>query len=102
MVSQNYVLETDNVNRAYSRYLKLAAKFIPLKERLLDIGCGCGFFLHLCLGEGFQEVYGVEPSETAFEQIPDGLRGRVRNAVFDPADFAEASFDIITCFHILA
>ena len=88
-IAQNYELEADNVNRAYFRHLKKAMKINPSRGRLLDIGCGNGFFLRLCLKEGFKEVHGVEPSTPAFEQVPKNLRGRVRNDIFRPADFAK-------------
>ena len=101
VVSQYYALETDNVNRAYSRFLRRALKLNPSKERILDIGCGSGFFLQLCLKEGFNEVYGVEPSVAAFEQVPQNLTDRIRNDVFRHSDFTENSFDIISFFHVL-
>jgi len=101
LVAQPYVLETDNINKAYSRLLRKAIRLVPSKKRLLDIGCGNGFFLLRCLEEGFKEVYGVEPSKAALAQTPQDLRGRIRNDVFRPSDFTEESFDIVCCFHVL-
>jgi len=101
LVSQPYDLEEENVTCAYARHLRRAAELAPSRERILDIGCGEGFSLGLCLREGFREVYGVEPSAAAYDRAPPDLRRRIRNDVFCSSDYGEETFDVISCFHVL-
>lgn len=71
---------------------------IPEGKRLLDVGCGGGYFLRICSKLG-AKVQGVEPSKIAAEQARhQGFP--VFNGMLD--DFASAErFDIITANQVL-
>lgn len=68
--------------------------------RLLDIGCGKGFFLERA--EKFYETYGVDVSEYAIEQARNRLHStKLHIGDANRLDFDHDYFDIITCFDLL-
>ncbi len=68
-------------------------------KRLLDVGCGTGFFLKSMKKLGWQ-VFGVEPNKAA-RLAANRL---TENAVFDNEqafEWENSSFDLITLWHVL-
>jgi 2-polyprenyl-3-methyl-5-hydroxy-6-metoxy-1,4-benzoquinol methylase len=85
--------------RAFAPYAALLEKHDPC-GRILDIGAGLGFFLHLCDLKGW-ECHGLDPSgpAAAFAQKHFDLEytcGTLAEATY-PANH----FDIITCWNVL-
>lgn len=77
---------------------KLATKGIK-EGRLLDIGCGVGDFLHTAEEHGWN-CTGVEPSEEA----KNIARKRIKADIIASEDLEklpDASFDLITMWHVL-
>lgn len=77
---------------------KLAINDLP-QGRLLDIGCGVGDFLHYVKQQGW-DVQGIEPSADA-KQIAQSRLGFLPK---DPSEYSQlddASFDVITMWHVL-
>jgi 2-polyprenyl-3-methyl-5-hydroxy-6-metoxy-1,4-benzoquinol methylase len=77
---------------------KLATKGIK-EGRLLDIGCGVGDFLHTAEEHGWS-CTGVEPSEEA----KNIARKRIKADIIASEDLEklpDASFDLITMWHVL-
>lgn len=70
------------------------------KGRLLDIGCGYGFFLKLMHNNGYQ-VFGIEPSNKAIKFARDNLSLDVREGCLFDAEFPENFFDIVTFWYVL-
>ncbi|MCP4229024.1 MAG: class I SAM-dependent methyltransferase [bacterium] len=68
-------------------------------ERLLDVGCGHGFFLSL-LGPGWKGI-GLEPAAAAVEYATGELGLDVRRGFLNREGFKRESFDAITMFHVL-
>ncbi|MFH1954278.1 MAG: class I SAM-dependent methyltransferase [Pseudomonadota bacterium] len=68
--------------------------------RLLDIGCGYGYFLFACRKEGF-EVQGLDVSEWARQYAEQKLGLSVKIGEIGEADWPPGSFDIITMWHSL-
>jgi 2-polyprenyl-3-methyl-5-hydroxy-6-metoxy-1,4-benzoquinol methylase len=83
------------------RYGELLDTFEPYREtnRILDIGCGAGFFLEEAQRRGW-EAYGSEFSTRAL-----GInRARALNVVPAPISdetFAAQSFDVVTAFEVV-
>lgn len=78
-----------NVNR-YARFERSLGR----KGKILDIGCGPGFFLKDGLDLGW-EVFGVEPSKEAFEYA-QSLKVNCINESFDINKFSEnENFDVV-------
>lgn len=81
----------------YGYYLKQLEKYGVKKAKLLEIGCGNGFFLAEAKKQGYQSVWGVEPSQDAIEQASKKLQSFIRHSVFKPKLFPRNYFDVI-CF----
>lgn len=75
--------------------------FSPFKAggRVLDIGCGRGYFLLACRERGF-EVQGFDVSEDGAAYVRETLGIPVRTGMTEGA-FEDATFDVITMWHSL-
>jgi 2-polyprenyl-3-methyl-5-hydroxy-6-metoxy-1,4-benzoquinol methylase len=68
-------------------------------NRLLDVGCGQGWFLDAAKERGWQ-VYGTEYSDKAVELC--SLRGiEMKKGILDPTDFKGLEFDVIFSSEVL-
>jgi len=79
----------------YALYLALAGRVFAPGKRLLDVGCGPGFFLKAAAGLGW-EAEGVEISPSAAEYAAAVLGVPVRRTKLEEAGFPEAAFDVVT------
>lgn len=68
--------------------------------KVLDIGCGNGYFLSSLADSGF-DVYGVEPSSEAVSYFPVNVRGRIYKQSLDDCGFEDNFFDCIVMLHSL-
>jgi SAM-dependent methyltransferase len=78
-------------------------KFIRSRKpsgRVLDIGCGYGYFLFACQRVGYK-VAGVDTSHWAVHYAEHRLGLSAMRGEMDEVDFPPRSFDIITMWHIL-
>jgi SAM-dependent methyltransferase len=93
----DYEVESNYLKKTYGYYFK---KIITSSKdlRLLDIGCGNGFFLEEAADMGIKEVFGVEPGKASVKKAPLWLRKRIKVDIFKPKLFKKRSFDLITCF----
>ncbi|MEI6898403.1 MAG: class I SAM-dependent methyltransferase [Bacteroidota bacterium] len=88
----------------FVRKIALKGKFNVIKENtqgqnLLDIGCGTGEFLRFCQSQGLK-VMGIEPSPKA----RNFAKQKYQLEVFEESQLEllpEASFDVITMWHVL-
>lgn len=67
--------------------------------RVLDIGCGRGYFLMACREQGF-EVQGFDVSEDGATYVRKTLGIPVQTGILEGA-FEDGSFDVITFWHSL-
>ncbi len=83
---------SDGENRA--EYAGAEAAFLGLcaregialdRGRVLEVGCGTGFYTRLCLEAGAQDYTGIDIAETLFPE----LRRRYPAAVFERCDITE-------------
>lgn len=84
--------------RTAGEKLKLINRLSSHRGDLLDVGCGTGYFLSVCKGDGWR-VEGVE--------VDDGARSRAearsRQPVYASTDDLAASgkqFDVVTLWHV--
>lgn len=120
LIFSNPILENKKINKLYkqssfsydneSNYLKKTYRYYleqvlnnsdKNKLRLLDIGCGNGFFLEEMKRAGIKLVSGIEPSKPAVEKAPKSIRKSIKNDILKPNIFKNNYFDIICCFHTL-
>jgi SAM-dependent methyltransferase len=97
----DYGTETAALRLTYGRYLKHARTFVPDARRLLEIGCGNGFFLEEALAQGFAEVHGVEPSAEAAAAAQPHVGPKIVVDVLRSGLFPTGSFDVICAFQVL-
>lgn len=67
---------------------------------LLDLGCGAGSFLNSIQGPEWQ-LFGVEFSSESAQRAEAITGAKVFVGELSDAHFPEATFDAITCFHVL-
>ena len=70
------------------------------KGRLLDVGCGEGFFLAFALQRGW-EGYGLDTSPEAIQAAKQQLSGRVSASSLLHASYESNFFDVVSLFEVL-
>ena len=75
----------------------LSSTFHHPSSRLLEIGCGNGFFLEEAAKQGY-DVYGVEPGEKSVSKAKSKIRKRITVDIFKPEQFKKNYFDVVCCF----
>ena len=83
------------------RYIELLTTFEPYRKnnKILDVGCGNGFFLETAKEKGW-EVYGTEFSEKAIEVLKQkGIKSFEGELKLE--NFKAQMFDVITSFEVV-
>ncbi|WP_128545374.1 class I SAM-dependent methyltransferase [Larkinella soli] len=108
--SEQYISHSDTreglVSRLYHsvrnitvrQKVSLIGKLVPTPGRLLDIGCGSGYFLQEAAREGWS-IHGVEPDQSARRQAEE----RTKMPIVPSIDQLELiqPVDVITMWHVL-
>jgi len=68
--------------------------------RLLDVGCGRGYFLATAREHGF-EVFGIDVSERAIEYAKRSFDVEVAAKTLDELQESSTKFNVITLWHVL-
>jgi len=98
----DYATESSFLKKTYGYYLKrLLQKQKKEKLRLLDVGCGNGFFLEEAKDMGVGHVYGIEPGKASVQKAPKWLQKNITVGILDKTSVKANSFDIVCCFHTL-
>ena len=94
----SYQEHVENLKKTYGKYLKQLGKYNTNKTRLLDIGCGNGFFLEEALRQGYKQVWGVEPGKKSVSETDPLIKKNIIIEVFKPGLFKSNFFDVVCCF----
>ena len=71
------------------------------KRSILDVGCGCGYFLELGARNGW-ETFGVEIVDDAAREAGKRIGGKnIFHGTVKEANYPENSFDVITLWDVL-
>lgn len=98
----NYEAQMEDLSKTYWRYfLTMTSTETKVTAKVLEIGCGNGFFLDYLRKKGLTEVWGVEPSKSATLKAPTALKRRIVNSILRPNLFPKNSFDFICTFQTL-
>jgi SAM-dependent methyltransferase len=98
-----YIDEPQLANMAADYFREFQQAFdgvVDPSRRVLEIGCGNGFFLAKLGAAGYADVWGVEPGRRAVEQAPASVRDRILCDFFRPGLFPAGHFDAVCCFQI--
>lgn len=87
--------------RTYWGIFKRVRRQLPLQPKILEVGCGNGFFLEALRQQGINDVWGVEPSRQMLAQASTFLKKRIKADIFRRGLFKSSSFDIVCFFHVL-
>ncbi|MBW2096418.1 MAG: class I SAM-dependent methyltransferase [Deltaproteobacteria bacterium] len=90
----------DLIRSHYSFFLHLLERFFNSGGKLLDIGCGPGFFLKVASERGWVGE-GVDVSESAVRYATDVVGVRARQGKFEDLNFPPDSFDAIVLLDTL-
>jgi len=102
-------VEINSEWRSDFKWQRLADKISPLKSRkILDVGCGNGYFMLRMLGEGAESVLGVDPTILFIMQfraltqlISQGVSARILPVGINDLPDDLASFDSVFSMGIL-
>lgn len=86
----------------FDRFRKELIEISKFKKvgRMLDIGCGYGYFLELMRKEGW-EAHGIDIDKNAVEFCKQYLSLNVKYGCLDEKQYPKKYFDVITLFHVL-
>ena len=93
--------ESENLARAYLRAAQHIIGPLPKNSRIVDVGCGNGFYLAALERLCFQNLTGIEPSRDAITKAPDHLRQKILPTMFEATTLAPNSANLVTFFHVL-
>lgn len=83
-------------SRQFGRFLKAAGR----PGKLLDVGCGYGFFLKLAQEAGWEAI-GVELNPRAIAYATRRLRVNARLGDLRDVHFPDGAFDLVTLWNVL-
>ncbi len=92
---------TNKTDRFASSFIRSRSKDRGGKIRLLDIGCGYGFFLKQFKGEPGMELAGIEASRVAADKAAE-VADDIVHGRFEDVDFSQKSdFDFVAAFEVV-
>lgn len=97
----NYKKESDYLKKTYYSYFKNFVKPENKKVKVLEIGCGNGFFLEELFDNGFKNIHGIEPGVRSVSKAKPHIKDKIIVDVLRKNIFKSNSFDIICCFHTM-
>lgn len=97
----NYKQAVLKLNKRFERQLLLITSLI-LKGRLLDIGCGTGFFLKFLKDKGTKfSLFGIEPNKILRKSASDNTGILIKDGLLKKIPYPIKYFDIVTCYDVL-
>jgi len=95
-------IDSPEMKRRISQEKHRIKLFRGLKRhgKVLDIGCGMGYFLHIGRIYGY-EVEGIDVSDDSASYVRNELKIPVTTGSIEEINFKDDSIDIITIWHIL-
>jgi 2-polyprenyl-3-methyl-5-hydroxy-6-metoxy-1,4-benzoquinol methylase len=96
------VLDSPEMEKRLSQQkhrLRFFRKF-KKKGKVLDVGCGCGYFLLACRKKGY-DVAGIDISPDAAAYVNKELNIPVYTGEFSNIELPDKTYDVITMWHSL-
>ena len=79
----------------------LISRGVGVKSRVLDFGCGKGFFLLLLKKLGFRDLFGVETSISRARYAADLTKINISSEYYTSGEIMGHTYDCITMLHVL-
>lgn len=98
-MQKNYIDTGLYQKKGWHQYVKNIEWYKPEKGKILDIGCGPGWFLDCAKDRGW-EPYGIDYSNFFVENVKK-LGITVYQGDFKKVKFEDNSFDVITAFDVI-
>lgn len=98
---KNFSLDPNNQqskDEALKR-INYVKKTYPSIKRVLDVGCGLGFFVAMARKNDYDAI-GVDLSEPALERAPKEIKKFLRLGSITELPFGDNSFGLVTCFDV--
>ena len=86
--------------QVFTKSARLIQEAIPIPGRLLDIGCGYGFFLEEMIQRGWQGE-GIEISATGIRYAREKFGLNVSDRLLPRPDWQDNCYDVITLFYVI-
>ncbi|OGD86832.1 hypothetical protein A2Z23_03305 [Candidatus Curtissbacteria bacterium RBG_16_39_7] len=96
-----YQEQTSYLGKTYAYYLKKFFPSLSKQTKILDVGCGNGFFLSELHKLNIKYTFGIEPSKEAVSKTPRRLKKNIKIDTLRENSYPNSYFDIICCFHTL-
>lgn len=91
-----YLEVRHNWVKTFTRRLNQITSF-QLPGKVLDIGCGPGFFLEAAQAKGY-DVFGLDPSDYIVKVAGEKFGGRIQKGVIESVDYPAEHFDLVVAF----
>jgi SAM-dependent methyltransferase len=96
----SYAEQIPYLIKTYFKIVESLRSKLPHNPKVLEVGCGNGFFLKALTDCKFtNNVFGVEPSSKMVLEADPLLRNKIKINIFKSNIFPKNSFDLILCFH---
>ena len=86
--------------QVFAKSVELIEEVIPVSGRLLDVGCGYGFFLEEMASRGWR-AEGIEISAAGLSHAREKLGLEVSDKPMPRPDWPDGCFDVITLFYVI-
>jgi len=93
-----YQDEITNLITTYYNYLKPVLRKMSFNDNILEIGCGNGFILTFLFELGYNNVFGVEPSNNAVKKANKNIFKNIKVDIFKKNLFEKDYFKFIFFF----
>jgi len=98
------LLTKSRLAQAYRKRMLNRSKFHKLvlnkNAKILDVGCGSGYFLKYFYQQGFKNLYGVEPDKDLIKMIPQGI-ANVKEGISQNTEFKDKEFDVVFIYGVM-
>lgn len=97
----NYDEQVPYLIKTYMKEFQRIEPFLPKNPKILEIGCGNGFFLEALRKRRIKDLFGVEASSKMVSEATPYFKNRIIKDVFKRGQFPNNIFDTVLCFHTL-